>query len=476
MPSRAVTPIPLAERPGGTGVKTSTSAAEIRRVSLRFRDRQLEDEFAEMRYARSVNMIRGARALGAVVLLLLVPLDAVLVPVDKVDMVRLLRLLLIVPILLIALIVTFIVSSHRIALPILAASIAVVGLTWSLMLILAGPETTSYIYPNVIVTVLFIYFMLGLPFRFAMPIAWGISIMHILTAYFAFPELPAEQFLAVLAPVLTICAIATYADYQIQLTARELYLQSVKLRAEQIAREESDNARLDWLENMARFLRHELRNTMIGISSSLELMSRRGVSPEADVYLGRAQRSVTHMRKLVSDSAEATTLELSLKHDQPGPLELSEWLTDQVEIYRQAHPDREFLLDVRTRATVATIEERITQLLDKLVSNAIEHAAENTAIHIGLTSDATDAVLSVSDHGDTLPEDKASIFGLYSSTKAGSATENIGLGLHIARLIAEAHGGSIHAIDLRDPPGARFEVRLPMGYFNFRNRAGRDHR
>jgi signal transduction histidine kinase len=457
----------------GAIVPTKQSEPEIEPISLRFSDRQVEDDFAQTRFSGSLGMIRGACALGASLMLAFAYLDAVFIPSDKVDMIRLLRFIVLVPCLVGALIATYLVASRRLVAIVLGGAIGLVGLMWSVLLVIAGPDTTTYFYPNVIMTVLFAFFMLDQPFRYAAPLAWGMSLIHIVTMFVAFPALPNEQLLAASVPLLAICAIATYGAYQIHMTSRQLYLQSVALRAEQAAREDADNARLDWLENMARFLRHELRNTMIGISSSLELLSRKGVKPGADVYVHRARRSVTYMRKLVADSAEATSLELSLQQDQPGPVELSGWLTDQVEVYRQSHPGREFRVEIKTRAIVATTEERITQLLDKLVSNAIEHANDDAAIQICLDRDGKDALLVIADRGDRLPEDKDEIFGLFSSTKTGRRGDNIGLGLHIAKLIAEAHGGSIRAVDQFNPPGARFEVRLPMGYFNLRNRAGR---
>jgi len=224
---------------------------------------------------------------------------------------------------------------------------------------------------------------------------------------------------------------------------------------------------------MAQFLRHELRNTIIGISSSLDLLHRKGVAADKQVYVDRARRSVGYMRKLVNDSAEVTSLEVSLQEDQPSPLELSDWLVDQVEVYRQAHPAREFRININDSALVATTEERITQLMDKLVANAIEHADEQSPIFISLASEGSDSLLTVANHGEPLPADKNSMFSLFASNKAGGGAENLGLGLYISRLIVEAHGGRIDAYDLNNPPGAQFIVRLPTGYFSARNRAGR---
>jgi signal transduction histidine kinase len=457
----------------GKQLSDKASNVTIDRPFLRFRDPVLEAEYTETRFQRSLGMIRGACLLGTVLLAGFYAMDPLFVPPEHLNTVRFLRLAVVAPCLLIALVGTYLVSSRRVLVSILAVCIAVVGILWSGLLLLAGPATIHYFYPQVIMTCLFTYFMLGQSFRFALPITLSISLLHILAAWLAFPEMPVDQLLGMAVPILTIWGIASYGAYQAQATSRLLYLRSAELRHEQALRQDADDSRLAWLENMAGFLRHELRNTMIGVSSSLDLLHRKGVATDSQVYVDRARRSIGYMRKLLNDSAEVTSLEVSLQQDQPNPLELSEWLIDQAEVYRQAHHDREFRIDVKDRALVATTEERITQLLDKLVANAIEHAHKQSPIFIRLSREGSDAVLAVADHGESLPADKDTIFSLFASSKAGGSTENLGLGLYIARLIAEAHGGSIRAYDLTDPTGAQFVVRLPIGYFSGRNRAGR---
>jgi signal transduction histidine kinase len=111
-------------------------------------------------------------------------------------------------------------------------------------------------------------------------------------------------------------------------------------------------------------------------------------------------------------------------------------------------------------------------LLDKLVNNAVEHVGEGRQIELHLSRELEFALLEVANRGDALPEDKESIFQLFASGK-GSDGKNIGLGLHIVRLITEAYGGSVQAVDLHDPPGACFEVRWPRGIFSTANKSGR---
>ena len=75
--------------------------------------------------------------------------------------------------------------------------------------------------------------------------------------------------------------------------------------------------RLTWLENLARFLRHELKNQTPARSGLSIDPGSTGDSLEADrVYLGRAQRSLSRMRGSVSSATEATSLEAALSVDK----------------------------------------------------------------------------------------------------------------------------------------------------------------
>ena len=443
------------------------------RTLLRFGDPTLESDYSRVRFQGSLGMIRGACIFGTVILAGFYAMDSLFIPAEQLSTVRLIRLMIVAPCLLIALAGTYLITSRSVLVGTLTGCIAAIGLMWSALMVLGGATTIQYFYPQVIMTCLFGYFMLGQSFRVAFLLAWGMSLLHILVAYLAFSELAAEELAGMAIPLLTICGIATFGAYQAQTISRLLYLRSAELQHEQELQQDTDDGRLAWLENMAQFLRHELRNTIIGISSSLDLLHRKGVAADKQIYVDRARRSVGYMRKLVNDSAEVTSLEVSLQKDQPSPLELSDWLVDQVDVYRQAHPAREFRIKIDDNAVVATTEERITQLMDKLVANAIEHADEQSPIFISLAREGSDSLLTVANHGEPLPADKNSMFSLFASNKAGGGAENLGLGLYISRLIVEAHGGRIDAYDLKNPPGAQFVVRLPTGYFSARNRAGR---
>lgn len=218
--------------------------------------------------------------------------------------------------------------------------------------------------------------------------------------------------------------------------------------------------RLTWLENLARFLRHELKNQIVAVGTSIDL-ARHGDSLMANrVYLDRAQRSLNRMRGLVSSATEATSLEAALAADEVEKVDLSALVADRVLTFQQLHPSRQLVLRPKPGLFVDGNEQRLAQLLDKLLSNAVEHSAAESEIRVTLRrSDEGWFELSVENEGDPLPQDRERIFEAFVTSQG--RTENLGLGLFVAQSIARNHKGRITAEGLPDDQGARFVFRLP---------------
>ncbi len=218
--------------------------------------------------------------------------------------------------------------------------------------------------------------------------------------------------------------------------------------------------RLTWLENLARFLRHELSNQIVAVSTSIELAASDGSAFGSQTYLERAQRSLGRMRGLVSSATEATSLEAALTVEELERVDLSGVVMDRVTAFQDLHPSRHFTLKLRPGLSIDGNEGRLAQLLDKLLSNAVEHSAEDAEIRVNLgLADRGWVELSVENEGDALPEDRARIFEAFVSSQ--KSAENLGLGLFVAQRIALNHGGQIRAEELPQGSGARFAVSLP---------------
>jgi len=103
---------------------------------------------------------------------------------------------------------------------------------------------------------------------------------------------------------------------------------------------------------------------------------------------------------------------------------------------------------------------KIARMVSELVDNAIKFS-DRKPVEVDLRSTDGRVELSVRDHGIGIPEDRLS--AIFSPFERAVATEHfggLGLGLYIARAIAEAHGGSIDVTNIPGD-GTRFVARLP---------------
>jgi len=219
------------------------------------------------------------------------------------------------------------------------------------------------------------------------------------------------------------------------------------------------------LESMTKFLRHEMNNALVGASGMVSLLEQsEGLSEEDKHLVDRTQRLHQVIKCLLESVREAKSIEASFANENPNPIRLDTLIVDMTRNYSDIYENNDFVLDSDgNELTVVAQEERLIQMLDKLVSNAVEHSDKNTQIIIECKKDKNGAVIKVINQGDPLPEDKDRIFDLFSSFKDKSAaTQNQGIGLYVVKLIVEAYGGAVEARDREDDPGAEFIIKLPI--------------
>jgi signal transduction histidine kinase len=100
-------------------------------------------------------------------------------------------------------------------------------------------------------------------------------------------------------------------------------------------------------------------------------------------------------------------------------------------------------------------------MLDKLVDNAVSFSAEGDEIAVALSFDGDETRIDVTNPGPPLPERmRTQMFDSMVSMRPHKDNKHLGLGLYIAKLIAEGHGGHIEADNIEG--GVRFSVLLPL--------------
>ena len=255
---------------------------------------------------------------------------------------------------------------------------------------------------------------------------------------------------------------------QIQVRDQELARYSIELESEVAERThelfEAKQRRIYWLENMARFLKHELKNASVGIKTSLELMERRSQGHALDVYLNRAGKSLEFMNSLLESVSNASSLEASVYKEKLNPLDFSKLIGSLLDEYRSIYSDYTVLDQLDADVHIAGNVDRLKQMLDKMITNAFEHSKKGIAIRVSVLKNGSHVELSVANEGVKLPEDKDRIFDLFVSLRDDEhrKSDSLGLGLYMVKLIADSHGGWVKAEDLKDKVGAVFTVTLPL--------------
>ena len=228
-----------------------------------------------------------------------------------------------------------------------------------------------------------------------------------------------------------------------------------------------------YLEALAGRLSHELRTPVAVVRSSLENLHAARTPEETRTYVARAEEGLARLGTILSRMTEASRLEQGLSTAVRERFDAAAVVRGCVEGYRLAYSTsasnaralHNFELVVPAEPVpVLGAADLLAQMLDKLVENAVDFAATGTAVRVLLSCQDSKVNLRVENQGPHLPDAiRESLFDSMVSLRGerSGGTPHLGLGLYIARLIAEFHGGTLRAENLPGEGGAAFEVVLP---------------
>jgi signal transduction histidine kinase len=211
---------------------------------------------------------------------------------------------------------------------------------------------------------------------------------------------------------------------------------------------------LDRQRRLASDASHELRTPIAGIRANLEDMLAHPDQIEV-AALSAALRDTTRLETIVADLLLLTRLDAGQLSREP--IDMSALVARQV---RSRVTDLAVRADLGEGIWVGGIPERLDRLVSNLLDNAEQYAS--TTVEVVLSQRAGRVVLTVTDDGPGIAEaDRARVFERFArlDTARSRAAGGAGLGLAIARDIAEAHQGTLRVES--DPRGARFALRLP---------------
>lgn len=214
--------------------------------------------------------------------------------------------------------------------------------------------------------------------------------------------------------------------------------------------------RRDHQQQLYARLNHELRTPIAIVRSSLDNMELN--SDDNKMLHVNAINGIERLSGTLSRLGEANRLEESIKSAQLNALELNALLNDLVESYRLNWNQHTFELKLpEKRFEIRANKELIAQMLDKIVSNAIDFCDAKKPIVIKLQKVDRILELSVQNSGPTISKERMkNLFSMMSSSREGGVSGHLGLGLYMARLIIMKLKGRVFVKNLESNDGVAF--------------------
>jgi signal transduction histidine kinase len=212
---------------------------------------------------------------------------------------------------------------------------------------------------------------------------------------------------------------------------------------------------------------HELRSPMaavIGAARTLHDRWRILSSGQREAFLALIADETNRLAALIGDVLDTSRIEAGTFSFTFSDVDLTRLVEDTVAT--AAVGQDEVHVRARVLGTLPPIRgdrERLRQVLTNLIDNAVKYSPAGDEVEVEARPENGAVRISVRDRGPGIPEDQQRlIFEKFGRADVPGSKPGTGLGLFIARSIAEAHGGKLE-VSSRPDAGATFTLTLPVG-------------
>ena len=226
--------------------------------------------------------------------------------------------------------------------------------------------------------------------------------------------------------------------------------------------------RIDAVDSFAADVAHEIKNPLASLRSAIEALPRVEDPALRTELIQIATHDVRRIDRLVSEISDASRIDAEMSRATLDRIDMAD-LARAIIGGRENRAENEGRrIEITTSgfaAKVLGVGARLERVIENLLDNAVSFSPEGAPIEVTVDNDGTWVTLTVSDHGPGIPaEARDKVFQRFHSIRPEQEDfgNHSGLGLAIARTIAEAHDGSLTAIDRPDgKDGACLRLRLP---------------
>jgi signal transduction histidine kinase len=214
-------------------------------------------------------------------------------------------------------------------------------------------------------------------------------------------------------------------------------------------------------------LAHELRNPLAPLRTGLDVLMMRDKSPRNARTLGSMDRQLQHMVRLIDDLLDISRVTRGVLELRKEPLDLAATVESTVDSVRPLFEKRQqaLSLDLAPGLRVEADGTRLSQILTNLLTNAAKFTPDGGRVSIAAEGRGGRALIRVTDDGAGIPADQIQrVFEMFARVQRPgvSPQAGLGIGLALARRLAEMHGGALTAASAGEGRGSTFTLELPI--------------
>ena len=212
---------------------------------------------------------------------------------------------------------------------------------------------------------------------------------------------------------------------------------------------------------------HELKTPVTSLKGFTQILQRRlkgRVDSQSLLFLDRMDAQLKKLASLISDLLDISKMQTGALAFRESSVDLDELVRETVENLQAATTTHHITIQGATHARVFGDRDRLEQVLINLLTNAVKYSPQADTIIVRLSSAHQQVTVAVRDFGiGVAPEHHERIFErFYQVTGPRESTyPGLGIGLYIARVIIERHGGRLW-LESRPGAGSTFQFTLPV--------------
>jgi signal transduction histidine kinase len=212
-------------------------------------------------------------------------------------------------------------------------------------------------------------------------------------------------------------------------------------------------------------LAHELRNPLAPLRTGLDLLLAAPDRPPAPRTLAAMNRQLDHMVRLIDDLLDISRISRGVLELKKQRVDLAEVLHAALDSAKPFFERKHVTVSVDAPLSVLAYADptRVAQIVGNLLHNSAKFTSDGGRIDVTLVARDGTAVVRVVDTGVGIPPDQLEhVFDMFARVDRGSrADQGLGIGLALARRLAEMHGGTLVATSGGEGQGAALTLTLP---------------